>query len=129
MNKADAEALCERWLPLWTGNRPEELAAVYSEDVFYRDPAVPLGLRGRPALLAYLRRLLAANPDWRWYAVEIMETAGGFTGKWRAEIPVGDEVIEEYGLDIIEVDDEGLISRNEVYFDRCELMRALGRLG
>ncbi len=127
MKKDDAEALCARWLPLWTGNQPEALAEVYSDDVFYRDPAVPQGLRGKEQLLAYFRKLLALNPNWRWYAVEIMETPSGFAGKWRAEIPVGDQVIEEQGLDIVEVDEAGLISRNEVYFDRTALMQALGR--
>lgn len=127
MKKADAEAFCDRWLPLWTGNQPEALAEMYAEDVFYRDPAVPGGLRGRAQLLAYLRKLLAANPKWRWYLVEVMETPAGFSGKWRAEIPVGERMVEEVGLDIVEIDDEGLISRNEVYFDRTALMAALGR--
>jgi hypothetical protein len=127
MTRDQAQKLCERWLPLWTGNRPEELAAVYSDDVFYRDPAVPQGLRGKAALLAYLRKLLAVNPDWRWYAVELFETPGGFTGKWRAEIPVKGQIVEEFGVDIVEVDDAGLIRRNEVYFDRAALLKVLGK--
>ncbi len=126
MKKADAEALCRRWLPLWTDNRPEELAAIYSEDAFYRDPAIPNGIRGREALLAYFRKLLAVHPNWRWYAEEIIETPKGFTLKWHAEIPVGDQVIEEYGLDIVEVNNQGLASRNEVFFDRTTLMETMG---
>ncbi len=122
MKKTDAEAFCAKWLPLWTGNQPEKLAAVYADNVFYRDPGVPGGLRGKAELLAYFRRLLAANPDWQWYVVEIFETPEGFTGKWRAEIPVRGQIIEESGMDIVEVDEAGLISRNEVYFDRTALI-------
>ena len=58
MNRRDALSLCRRWLPLWTGNQPERLLEVYSEDVFYRDPAKPDGIRGKASLLAYLHKLL-----------------------------------------------------------------------
>ncbi len=127
MNLQEAEALAEKWLPLWTGNQPEALAAVYSENVFYRDPAKPEGIKGRPALLGYFRKLLAANPHWRWFAVELIPTEKGVTAKWRAEIPVAEELVEEYGLDIVEVDNDGLICRNEVYFDRAALLAAIAR--
>jgi len=124
MNKPDALALCERWLPLWTGNRPEELAAIYADDVFYRDPAKPGGIRGKAALLAYLRKLLAVFPDWVWTADEVWPVDGGFVLRWKARIPVGDEVIEETGMDLVLVED-GLVVRNEVYFDRSALLLAM----
>ncbi len=49
---------------------------------------------------------------------------GGFTLRWKARIPVGDVVVEESGLDLVLVED-GLITRNEVYFDRTALLRAM----
>ena len=124
MNKPDALALCERWLPLWTGNRPEELAAIYADDVFYRDPAKPGGIRGKAALLAYLRKLLAVFPDWVWTADEVWPVDGGFVLRWKARIPVGEEVIEETGMDFVLVED-GRVTRNEVYFDRSALLLAM----
>lgn len=48
MNALDAEQarrFALAWLPAWTGNDPQRLAAFYSEDAFYLDPAVPQGLR------------------------------------------------------------------------------------
>ena len=126
MDVDSALALCARWLPTWTGNQPEALAAFYSEDCLYRDPGRPNGLRGRDELLRYLGRLLTANPAWRWAADEVIPTRDGFTLKWRAEIPIGDETVVEHGLDIVEVDAAGLIARNEVFFDRTALFRALG---
>ncbi len=127
MNKNAAERLCQRWLPAWSGNQPEALIEFYSEDTFYRDPARPEGLRGREALLGYLTKLLAMNPSWVWELVEVIPTAEGFTGKWKATIPAGSKTVVEYGLDIVEVRD-GKITRNEVYFDRTGLLTAVAEV-
>lgn len=112
---------CERWLPLWTGNRPEALVEVYAENASYRDPARPAGLRGREALLAYFRKLLAVNPNWVWTADAVFPIEGGFALRWKARIPVGAAVVEETGLDLVLVEG-GLVTRNEVYFDRTALL-------
>ncbi len=69
-----------------------------------------------------------ANPDWVWELVEAFPTEKGFTGKWKATIPVGNKVIIEYGVDIVEVSG-GKVTRNEVYFDRTALLEAYKQLG
>ncbi len=126
MNAQDAQLFCKRWLPLWTGNQPEALAQMYAEDAFYRDPAMAQGLRGRTAMLAYFRRLLAANPTWVWRVGDIYPIEGGFVLRWQAEIPVGQTTIYETGMDLVLVNDD-LIVRNEVYFDRTAILAALRR--
>ncbi|MBI4703039.1 MAG: nuclear transport factor 2 family protein [Deltaproteobacteria bacterium] len=128
MDRAEALALCSRWLPLWTGNRPDELVAIYAPDVFYRDPARPEGIRGKPALRAYLGRLLAAFPDWVWSAQDVFPIEGGFVLRWQARIPVGAALVEETGLDLVLVQG-GLVVHNEVYFDRSALLAAMARAG
>jgi hypothetical protein len=125
MTHDEALTLTERWLPLWTGNRPDELLTCYAADALYRDPAKPQGLRGHEALRRYFGKLLALNPDWRWEAVEVIPTAAGFTLKWQATIPVGDSELVEQGLDIVEVNAQGQITRNEVYFDRTAWFAAM----
>lgn len=126
MERAQAQELCQRWLPLWTGNRPDELIRAYAEEVFYRDPAVPQGIQGRPAFLAYLRRLLARFPDWVYLADAIFPIEGGFALRWNANIPVGGTVIRETGMDLVLVDG-GLITRNEIYFDGSAVLAASRR--
>lgn len=118
----EARRFAERWLPAWTGNDPELLASFYSDDAFYLDPAVPDGLNGKPAILEYFRKLLARNPDWVWTQIEGIPIEGGFLNKWHARIPVGEEALEIVGVCLVQFDDEGKIRRNEVYFDRTELM-------
>jgi hypothetical protein len=121
-----AREFAQRWLPAWTGNDPERLVAFYSDDVFYSDPAVPRGVRGRDALLAYLRKLLARNPDWVWTHRGSIPLADGFLNEWHASMPVGSERIEVDGVCTVHLR-AGLIYRNMVYFDRSELLAAWAR--
>lgn len=123
-----ARAFARRWLPAWTGNDPERLAAFYADDAFYSDPAVPAGVSGRPALTAYFRRLLARFPTWTWTNRDVSPFAGGFVNHWHASIPVGAETLECDGLCTVHLRD-GLICRNEVFFDRSPLLAALAGPG
>jgi len=124
MDKPAALKLCQTWLPLWTGNRPEHLVQVYAEDVFYRDPARPDGISGKRAFLDYLRKLLTTFPDWTWMADDVFPIEGGFVLRWKARIPVGNMIVQETGMDLVLVEN-GRITRNEVYFDRSALLAAL----
>jgi len=125
MGEQDALDFCNRWMPAWTGNRPAALLDFYAEDAHYRDPARPAGLRGHAEIAPYFTKLLAANPDWVWTTTEVTPTHKGFTMKWHARIPApGGIVVEEDGLDIVEISN-GKITRNEVYFDRAALAKAM----
>lgn len=124
MNTEELIQFCDDWLEAWTGNRPAELLEFYAANAFYSDPGRPTGLRGHSEMEPYLTKLLAQNPSWVWERHELMPTAKGFTLKWKALIPVGDSAVEEYGLDIVEID-QGKITRNEVYFDRTMLLRVI----
>jgi hypothetical protein len=123
----EARRFAERWLPAWTGNDPERLASFYTDDVFYCDPAIPAGLRGRPALLAYFGRLLSQNPRWVWRHVGSIPMAGGFLNQWHASIPVGSRVVEATGVCTVQLR-EDLIHSNQVFFDRSGLLEALRAL-
>jgi hypothetical protein len=70
LSATEAKKFAERWLPAWTGNNPELLASFYADDAFYLDPAIPRGVQGKPALLAYFRKLLSRNPNWVWKQIE-----------------------------------------------------------
>lgn len=125
MTADEARAFADRWLPAWTGNDPELLASFYAEDTFYLDPAMPEGIYGRENLLAYFRKLLAYNPDWVWTQLEAIPMDGGFLNKWHAAIPVGPKNLGIVGVCTVQLDGAGKIHRNEVYFDRTELVAEL----
>jgi hypothetical protein len=127
MTREEAREFASRWLPAWTGNDPDRLARFYSPDAFYLDPGIPGGVRGRAALTEYFRRLLAKNPAWVWTQIEAIPMERGFLNKWKAVIPTSGETVECVGVCLVEFDGSGLIARNEVYFDRSELLKAMVR--
>jgi hypothetical protein len=122
MTKEQAREFASRWHPAWTGNNPEKLVEFYSDDAFYLDGSVPRGLKGKEALLRYFRKLLAENPEWVWSQIEAIPLEDGFLNKWQVSIPVGRKIIECIGVCFVQFDHEGKIRRNEVYFDRHELV-------
>jgi hypothetical protein len=124
LDAAEARAFAERWLPAWSGNRPELLASFYADDAFYADPAIPAGVRGRDALLAYFRKLLARNPSWVWTQRGSLPLEGGFLNLWHASVPVGEGVLELDGVCTVQLRG-GLIASNQVFFDRSEWLAAL----
>lgn len=124
LSEAEAVEFAAGWLPAWTGNDPEKLAAFYTDDAFYSDPGVPEGVQGKEALLGYFRALLARFPDWVWTNTAATPMEGGFLNHWHATIPVGITVIECDGVCTVRLRD-GLIERNQVFFDRSELLTAI----
>ena len=120
----EARAFCGRWLPAWSGNDPERLAMFYTEDVFYSDPSIPDGVRGQDAFVRYMTRLLGNNPKWIWRHEHGVPLLHGFLNYWRADIPVGDETIVCRGVCSVQLRD-GLIYRNQVYFDTHALLGAI----
>jgi hypothetical protein len=128
MTVFEAKQFAEKWLPAWSGNNPELLAGFYSDDVFYLDPGIPDGVKGKNNLLAYFHKLLSVNPHWIWTQIEGIPMEGGFLNKWRARIPVGPITPEIVGVCFVQLDDAGKIRRNEVYFDRSRLLAEIAKL-
>jgi hypothetical protein len=124
LSAEEAKDFAARWLPAWSGNDPEGLAAFYADNAFYSDPAIPDGFSGKQELLRYFTVLLARFPDWGWTNVDALPLENCFLNFWRAGIPVaGREVVCE-GVCTVELRDD-LIARNCVYFDRSELLAAI----
>jgi len=119
-----ARAFAERWLPAWSGNRPELLASFYTDDAVYSDPAVPDGVRGREAVLAYFTKLLARNPEWIWVHRGSIPLQDGFLNKWHATIPVTGHSVEVDGVCTVQMR-SNLIYANHVFFDRAPLLHAI----
>ena len=128
MTKEEAKLFASKWLPTWTGNHPEKLAAFYADDAFYLDPGIPNGIKGKQELLEYFTKLLGQNPNWIWEQLEPIPMENGFLNKWLAKIPVGDKLIKCVGVCLVQFDAYGKIKRNEVYFDRTELATEIYKL-
>jgi len=56
-------------------------------------------------------------------------SADGFLNKWQAIIPVGNKKITCVGVCTVNFNADGLIERNEVYFDRVKIFQELIKSG
>jgi hypothetical protein len=124
MTAAEGREFAARWLPAWTGNDPLRLASFYTEDLFYSDPTLPDGVTGKKNFIRYLSKLLANNPDWVWTHESGIPLQDGFLNKWRLDAPVGDQAVTCRGVCTVQMTN-GLIYRNEVYFDAHHLINAI----
>jgi hypothetical protein len=124
MDSDQAKTFAEAWLPAWSGNNPEKLATFYTSDTYYSDPAIPAGVRGHDALLAYFTKLLARNPDWVWLHRGSIPIQDGFLNQWHASIPVGEKIVEVDGVCSVQLRDDHIYA-NHVFFDRSELNKVL----
>jgi len=114
------------WLKSWTGNTPEKLINFYTDDVFYLDPHLKEGVKGKEEFFQYLKKLLSKNPRWTWQLVEFSGAANKFYVKWACDIPMGQDIFKTKGLDIVELRNDKIM-RNEVYFDTFEFKNLLAR--
>ena len=127
MTTEEAREFTSRWLPCWSGNRPDTLLAFYADDAFFLDPGRPQGIKGKDQLSAYFTKVLGHNPTWIWTQIEPIPLEGGFMNKLAARIPVGEKIVECVGLCFLQFDEQGKIKRNEIYFDRTELIREINK--
>lgn len=116
------ESFCDRWLASWSGGNPDRLLAFYSPDAIYVDPAYPDGLHGLSALGKYLTRLLESFPEWVWTREYLHPVPGGFVLGWQARLSPDSPRLAR-GMDRVLLDN-GLIARNEVFFDPRHLFGA-----
>lgn len=127
MTKEAALEFASTWLPAWTGNKPEQLAEYYAADAFFLEPGKPKGVRGKEELITYFRKMLGQNPRWVWTQIEQIPIEEGFLSKLQGRIPVGKKVVECIGLCFVQFDAQGKIKRNEIYFDRTELISEINK--
>jgi SnoaL-like domain len=103
-----------RWLQAWSDKDVAGLLGFYTDDVIYRDPQVPAGLRGQEALGAYLEQLFAATPPMTYLPDEVWSTPTGWCGRWvcRLDLPTGTSWLRGFDLVVL---DASRIALNEVY--------------
>jgi hypothetical protein len=123
----DLARFCDEWLAAWTGGDVARLAAYYAEECVYSDPSRPKGVRGRGELARYLAKWLPQYAEMVWTREGLYPTEGGFCVTWTARIPVRGEWLTERGMDLVLLDERGLILRNEVYFDMSAWRAALAK--
>jgi len=127
MKTEEAREFTARWLPCWMLGKPDKLLEFYAEDALFLYPGRPAGIRGKDQLAAYFTKVLGHNPTWVWTQVEPIPLEDGFMNRLEARIPVGEKIVECSALCFLQFNDQGKIRRNEIYFDRTELIKEINK--
>jgi steroid delta-isomerase-like uncharacterized protein len=134
-----ANELADRYLDVWNAHDLDALSQCWANDVVYHVPGQPEPLRGRAAVLDWVRSSFTSMPDFhvdereRWIAADGSTVATRFscTGTFNGGPldppgfhPTG-ERLEIQGMDRIELR-EGTIVRAELYWDMLAIGQQIG---
>jgi len=123
MTDEQLHELADRFLAAWTSQEVDRVLEIYSPELVYVDPNTRGAVEGRDGMRRYLNKLFAA---WTmtWTLREAYPDGSGdnVAVLWHATFQraEGGPLVEADGMDLVVVRD-GLILRNEVYFDRTVL--------
>lgn len=121
VSSSDIVAFNAAWLKAWSAKDATLVAAFYTTDCVYMDPQVPLGVRGRPALIEYLTNLFKAMPSTEYRPDAVWATENGYCGRWLCSIGDPNAEPQLRGFDLVILRD-GLIAHNEVFTHQLKAM-------
>jgi ketosteroid isomerase-like protein len=124
MNNDKMSQLAELILDAWNSQDVERVVACYTVDMIYLDPNLQDAVRGSQDFRRYLSKLFATwQMNWKLKEAFLFEGGNGCTVMWHATIqkPGSDKMVDFDGMDLVKVRN-GLVERNEVYFDRVVLL-------
>lgn len=123
LTQSDLDAFATRFLAAWTTQKVDAVLECYTDDVVFRDPNTRGDILGLDRLRRYITRLFAGwSMTWSVREAHLFATGDGAALLWHATFTrVGESaVVEADGMDLL-VFKNGLVRRNEVYFDRTIL--------
>lgn len=130
MELIQAQEFCQKWfaaLVLGDGEVEEKLAHLmenfYAEGAVLIDPNFSEPQVGKVALKQYYRTVMTRYPNWEFEIEKIYPTDEGFVLHYQGKVP---GLVEHfYGIDILEIDMSGKITKLVEGYDRTPFLRAL----
>ncbi len=118
MLTSDYVEILENCLKAWNRSDAETTASFYSENMDYRDPNVPQGIKTRADFARYLRILFKKWPRQEWTVDTVLphEKPGAFSVCYRFRFANKKREIGGFGMDRIEFEGNA-IRLNWVYLN------------
>ena len=113
------------------------VVAMYSDDVVLSDQAAPQPIQGRQAAQEYVQGYITAFPDMTWQRVGAAVDGSIGIEQWRASgthegdlpgLPATHRRMAIDGCTVLHFGDDGLVHREENYWDEAAMLRQLGVL-
>ena len=118
----DIEGISERYFAAWEARDPEAILALHADDTEFW---IHLGggpVRGRDSVREAFAGLFEQFPE---FSFEVYRVVTG-AKHWVLDWALIDGDIRFDCLDLVEVSDEGLVSRKDTFVDSVQMQEALG---
>jgi uncharacterized protein (TIGR02246 family) len=125
LRKHDLAAIADRYAAAWISHDPEAIVALHAPDSAFQAHGRGTEVKGKAALLKEFTEVFARYPN---FGVETRRLLLGnkhWTLDWDLTFqPPGKERRKFHALDVVEVDDDGLVTRKDTFFDFAQVKAA-----
>ncbi|MBA2672753.1 nuclear transport factor 2 family protein [Ramlibacter sp.] len=122
----DLAAIADRYAAAWIARDPEAIVALHAPDSTFQAHGRGAQVKGKPALQKEFAGIFERYPN---FGVEIHRLLLGdthWTLDWTLTFqPEGKERRGFHALDVVEVDDAGLVARKDTFFDFAQVKAAM----
>ncbi|MGJ7500317.1 nuclear transport factor 2 family protein [Variovorax sp. ZT5P49] len=119
-------AIADRYAAAWLSHDPQAIVALHTPDSTFQAHGRSGAVKGKAALLKEFAGVFELYPN---FGVEIRRLLLGdrhWTLDWDLTFqPPGKESRKFHALDVVEVDDAGLVTRKDTFFDFAQVKAAL----
>lgn len=125
LNKLDVAAIADRYAAAWISRNPEAILALHAPDSTFQAHGRGAEVKGKSALLKEFAAVFERYPN---FGVETRRLLLGdkhWTLDWDLTFqPPGKERRKFHALDVVEVDDAGLVKKKDTFFDFAQVKAA-----
>jgi hypothetical protein len=117
----DLKAISERYFAAWAAHDPDAIVALHTEDTQFWTHLGGGPVQGREAVRAAFAEIFAQFPDLTWETYRVLYGEDHWILDWA--LISGD--IRFDCLDVVNVNDDGLVARKDTFIDAMQLQAAL----
>ena len=118
--------IAERYADAWIARDPDDILSLHAEDSTFQAHGRTGEVRGRAALHAEFSEIFDRYPEFGVEAHRLLVGDRHWTLDWTLTFqPSGKSRRGFRALDVVEVDDDGLVTRKDTFFDYAQVKAAL----
>jgi uncharacterized protein (TIGR02246 family) len=119
-------AIAERYAAAWIARDPEAIVALHAPDSTFQAHGRGTQVKGKPALLKEFAQVFERYPGFGVVTHRLLLGDKHWTLDWDLTFqPPGKQRRGFHAVDIVEVDDAGLVTRKDTFFDFAQVKAAM----
>lgn len=123
--KLDLSAIADRYAAAWLSHNPEAIVALHAPDSTFQAHGRSAEVKGKPALLKEFAEVFERYPGFGVETHRLLLGDRHWTLEWDLTFqPPGKARRGFRALDVVEVDDHGLVTSKDTFFNFAEVKAA-----